>query len=59
VPPFQVILHVATKGLRPPIASEIPAEWAALIQRCWDDDPERRPTFGDIQDALEKMNLPN
>eukprot|EP00029_Vermamoeba_vermiformis_P004785 TRINITY_DN1541_c0_g1_i1.p1 TRINITY_DN1541_c0_g1~~TRINITY_DN1541_c0_g1_i1.p1 ORF type:complete len:680 (-),score=61.52 TRINITY_DN1541_c0_g1_i1:70-2109(-) len=58
VPPFQVILHVATKGLRPQLAPEIPDEWSALIQHCWNDDPERRPTFGEIQETLEKMNLP-
>jgi len=58
VPPFQVILHVATKGLRPQLAPEIPAEWSALIEHCWNDDPEKRPTFAEIQELLEKMNLP-
>lgn len=58
VPPFQVILHVATKGLRPQLAPELPAEWSALIEQCWNDDPEKRPTFAEIQEILEKMNLP-
>jgi serine/threonine protein kinase len=32
-------------GVRPTLAAGIPPGWAALIERCWDRDSDRHPTF--------------
>jgi len=58
IPPFQVILQVATKGLRPEIPPDCPQEWAQLIRDCWADDPDQRPTFAEVQQRLQTMILP-
>ena len=39
------------RGLRPEIRNETPQVLKELIQRCWDENPENRPT------ALEIRNL--
>jgi serine/threonine protein kinase len=43
---------VATRGLRPPIPAYCPAEWAALMVRCWSDSQTQRPSFDEIQRYL-------
>jgi len=43
---------VATAGLRPPIPTYCPVEWADLIVRCWADDPDARPDFDEVQRQL-------
>src|SRR5690348_15274857 len=41
------------KGLRPSMRMEvIPTKMIDLIQRCWDDNPERRPTMDEIVEEL-------
>lgn len=56
-------------GLRPPIPETCPHEFATLMRGipmcaprppltvidCWDDDPERRPTFDTVCARLEEM----
>jgi hypothetical protein len=29
------------------------------MRRCWHEDPERRPSFGDIIKELDAMNFKN
>jgi hypothetical protein len=29
------------------------------MRRCWDDDPDKRPFFGEIMRDLEAMNFKN
>jgi len=36
------------QGLRPPVDKGIPDFWAKLMQRCWDGDPAKRPSAGEI-----------
>lgn len=38
---------------RPDIPDSIPENWKRLIIDCWNDDPEKRPTFTQICDILE------
>ena len=38
---------------RPKLTSH--AEAAALAQRCWEHDPAKRPSMGDVVDEIEKM----
>jgi tRNA A-37 threonylcarbamoyl transferase component Bud32 len=55
MPPFQVIFVVATQGQRPTIPSYCPPEWEQLIEDCWQEDPDKRPTFEEIIQRLEKF----
>jgi serine/threonine protein kinase len=49
----QVTLGVLTRGLRPPIPPNCPAQYQALMQACWDQEPSNRPPFSFI---VEKLN---
>jgi serine/threonine protein kinase len=42
------IIDAARAGRRPAISSGCPAAYRSLIQRCWHDQPARRPTFAYI-----------
>ncbi|CAL4949367.1 unnamed protein product [Urochloa decumbens] len=51
----QLTAAVVSQGLRPALAlpkSGVPLALFSLIQRCWDPDPEKRPSFGNIIDEL-------
>lgn len=52
--PLQVVLHVASKNLRPtiPDVDEAYLPFVELIKACWDQDPDQRP---DIKKVLEKL----
>jgi len=56
MPPFQVVLAVGTKGMRPTIPTDCPIQWSNLIRDCWSEKPENRPTFDKIIIRLEEMN---
>ena len=60
-PPFDDIAHdynlifQICKGLRPQILPEMPDDYAQMMQKCWDVDPSKRPTIGELWDfAYEK-----
>ena len=40
---------------RPEIPQEIPKAMSDLIRKCWDQNPENRPTFNEIIDELSKQ----
>merc|ERR1712137_1240732 len=42
------------EGERPIIPSDTPTEFAELITRCWDGDPEKRPPFYEVVDKLRE-----
>jgi serine/threonine protein kinase len=42
------IIDAVRAGRRPPIGTDCPAAYRSLIQRCWHDQPARRPTFAYI-----------
>jgi len=49
---FGLISRIS-EGLRPPIASTCPIPLRSLIIKCWGHDPECRPEFTAICEALE------
>ena len=42
-------------GYRPPIPGWVPASVAAVIQACWEDDPDVRPTAGAVVEMLQAI----
>ncbi|KAL4423545.1 hypothetical protein ABPG77_006568 [Micractinium sp. CCAP 211/92] len=46
--PMQVIVAVTQRGVRPPVPEDCPPRLAALMQRCWDADPQARPDTGEV-----------
>ncbi|KAK8870875.1 hypothetical protein M9Y10_008773 [Tritrichomonas musculus] len=44
---YQVMWNIM-KGIRPSFSFEIPKCYKNLIERCWDMDPNKRPSFDDI-----------
>eukprot|EP01025_Chloroclados_australasicus_P061824 TRINITY_DN8122_c0_g1_i1.p1 TRINITY_DN8122_c0_g1~~TRINITY_DN8122_c0_g1_i1.p1 ORF type:complete len:1022 (+),score=130.66 TRINITY_DN8122_c0_g1_i1:70-3135(+) len=44
---------VVNEGRRPPMPDNVPTHLQNLIQACWYDDPQRRPSARDIQRKLE------
>ncbi|EGG23797.1 ankyrin repeat-containing protein [Cavenderia fasciculata] len=52
---FQIIIQTAKRGLRPTIPPACPANFAALINNCWDAKFENRPTCTDIVSALQTL----
>jgi serine/threonine protein kinase len=51
----QISIAVLNKGIRPPIPANCPSQFSALIQSCWDQDPENRPPFSFIVEQLNKQ----
>lgn len=60
-PPFkdlnglQVSQEVVKNNLRPALSQRFPDPFAKLMQRCWDKDPESRPSFEKIIIELESF----
>ncbi|XP_039294367.1 LOW QUALITY PROTEIN: uncharacterized protein LOC111049777 [Nilaparvata lugens] len=48
-----VAYGVAVNKLTLPIPSTCPEPWKNLMEACWDSDPHRRPTFGNILMELD------
>ena len=47
--PFQVVMLVGVEKKRPTIPEDCPRQLSSLIQRCWDDDPHRRPSCAEVE----------
>jgi alpha-tubulin suppressor-like RCC1 family protein len=42
---------------RPAIPKTCPKDWADLMKRCWDHLPNKRPTFNEIIESLQKAKF--
>jgi len=54
----QMVAAVLRDRRRPPFPVEIGKEWRALIDSCWAQDPNERPTFTSIVVSLSEMGAP-
>ena len=57
----QEIINRVTKRFPVPYRPTVPdntftKDWTALAERCWEEDPNSRPTFNEILSALKKIN---
>jgi hypothetical protein len=50
-----IVSRVYRSGMRPHFPSAAPPAFVAICESCWQTDPARRPTFGDIADMLEHL----
>lgn len=55
---FQIYKHVSDGG-RPEMPETVPENWKKLIERCYSQEPEKRPTFTEICDILESDEFVN
>ena len=49
--PFMLMTKLVG-GMRPTIPAEMPPALVALVEQCWQDQPEQRPTFTEICEKL-------
>ncbi len=45
---FDIMRFVAFDKKRPTLPADIPPDFTSLIEQCWHDDPEQRPTFEQV-----------
>ena len=50
--PEAAIIRAVSNGQRPPLDRCQPPELQALIRRCWDQRPERRPSMAEVAEIL-------
>lgn len=49
--------RVVSNDLRPKIDEKIPSQWAKLMVKCWQKNPDARPRFSEIISALNHMSF--
>jgi len=55
--PSQLVVKVVKEHLRPQIPPTMLKPYQKLIERCWHPNPEKRPVFSKIVEALEAFLL--
>jgi len=55
--PIQAGIAVATGKLRPEIPVDCNKDWAAVIQKCWKENPAERPSFDQIMTTLKNISF--
>jgi len=53
--PQDIVVGVLTKQMRPTLPCNCSTPLRILIERCWDETPQNRPTFQDIIKELRAM----
>jgi hypothetical protein len=53
--PMEAGIAVATGQIRPSLPRDADLNWAALIEKCWKEDPATRPSFTEIMDMIKKF----
>lgn len=52
----QVALNIV-EGKRPPIPTNVPLSYAALVQACWKGRADKRPSAQQVFDRIERLAL--
>eukprot|EP01102_Stenamoeba_stenopodia_P005757 TRINITY_DN1648_c0_g1_i1.p1 TRINITY_DN1648_c0_g1~~TRINITY_DN1648_c0_g1_i1.p1 ORF type:complete len:1101 (+),score=241.37 TRINITY_DN1648_c0_g1_i1:399-3701(+) len=52
--PIQIAIAVVNGKMRPPVPNNCPPFMAQLMQDCWDEDPDKRPSFAEILNKFSK-----
>ena len=52
---MQIGMQVLVKKVRPPAPPDAPPDLAALMERCWAQDPAARPTFDAVKNWLSDV----
>lgn len=52
--PMQIVFVVGVQGQRLPLPEDCPPALAALIPRCWHEEPAERPSFRELQHVLQQ-----
>jgi serine/threonine protein kinase len=50
---YQIIYQTATQQLRPTFANAFPSKFRQIIQACWTQEPERRPSATQLLEGLD------
>ncbi|KAG0598587.1 hypothetical protein M758_12G086300 [Ceratodon purpureus] len=53
--PAGSVRKLVVSGGRPPLPSQCPPLLKSLIERCWNQDPSKRPSFGEICAELRHL----
>ncbi|KAE9456886.1 hypothetical protein C3L33_11211, partial [Rhododendron williamsianum] len=53
--PLQAAVGVVQKGLRPLVPPNTHPKMAALLERCWQQNPSSRPNFSEITEMLHRI----
>lgn len=51
--PQDIFRRVVMKGERPPVPKNCPHDVAEIMRACWMEEPEKRPTSGEIMAGME------
>ena len=54
--PAHTLIYKIASGFREQPIIDTPSAYANLYQKCWDDDPNLRPTIDDVFDMLENIS---
>ena len=49
----EIVNEVSMKGYRPNISEKVPKSYRDLIEKCWSQDPTKRPSFDEIVHSLK------
>src|SRR6266513_2070933 len=58
-PHNHILISDILKGERPQITDDTPEFYAELMKRCWDHNPENRPTADEIRDCFYRYYQSN
>ncbi|KAI5069709.1 hypothetical protein GOP47_0016010 [Adiantum capillus-veneris] len=53
----QAAFAVVNRGRRPDIPQDCPAPLISIMTRCWDANPDERPSFSEVVQLLEEAQL--
>ncbi|KAJ4753894.1 Protein kinase superfamily protein [Rhynchospora pubera] len=55
--PVQAAVGIAACGLRPEIPKDCPQFLRSLMNKCWNNNPAKRPQFSEIISILQRQNI--